>query len=254
MKKVLLLCLILLTTAGCSKKELVVNISETKEVDFCDYNDDCDFTLDYESVSINSLTIEDVVVPIELKKTEEKQALFIAEKEIVGVYKVRKIFIYDNLIMVDAYFNENSCENEACRTLLAYKNNGDLVVNLSPRGHGYHFTIGGSNLLSLFIEITSDKDYYIIDGILYVNFTSMDEETYVSKVGERINICNKEALKSEGNVTTFIDDEDIERYTETIVSIYKFEYNGDYTFKTPEKTFGLLMENAIFKYCVEESN
>lgn len=254
MKKILLLCLILITTAGCSNNTLSINYNDKGEVDFCELNDDCDFTKKYESAKVNNLMIDDVNVSIELKKEDNKQLLLIDGKEISNVYKVRKIFTYNKLIMVDAYYSENSCEDEGCRTLLAYKDNGDLVSNLSPRNNGFYYTIGGSELLSIFAEYESGKDYYIDDTNLYVLFTSMDGREYISPQGDRIDICDKDSLKSKGNVSTFIDDEDVERYVQTITTVFKFKLIEDYQFGNPERVFSFLMENAIFKYCIEDKN
>lgn len=254
MKKICLLVVSLLILTSCSSNTLSIDYKEKGEVDFCELNDDCDFTKEYESVKIKNLKMDDKNIDVELKKVEDKQALFIAEKEITDVYKVKKISIYKNTIIVDSYYNKNNCEGEGCRTLLAFNKDGDLVQNLNPRTFGLHYTIGGAELLSLFVDKFGKNDYYVEDDYLYVMFTSMDGESYVSRDGDYIDICDKDVLKSKGNVVTFIDSEKQERFVETITSVFKFKFKDDYTIESSEKVYSFVMENAIFKYCVEDAN
>lgn len=253
MKKIGLLLISILLLTGCSKDTLTINYKEKGEVDFCTLNEKCDFTKSYNKVKVKNFKVDGVNVSIELVKEKDKQSLFINKKEINNINKVRKIFVYNKLVMIDAYYDEINCEGESCRTLLAYKTNGDLIANLNPKNHGGHYTIGGSELLSLFAEYESGKDYYIKDNKLYVTYTSMDEKTYITILGDHIDICDKDKLKANKNIATFVDSEKKLRFVQTVTSVFEFNLKNDYEFEIPKIDYNLAMENAIFKHCVEDS-
>ncbi len=253
MKKILLLCLILITTAGCSKEELVVNISETNEVDLCEYNDDCDFTLEYESVAIKGVNIKNEDIPISISKEKDGSSynhlLTISEKNIEEeIARIRKIFLLENVIMVYG----DSCEEDNCRFIAAYKSDGEKIFYYNSFGTNQH--IGGSELMSLFIVNDHEDNYYVEDGSLYVYTTALEGSTYTTVDGTKIDLCDTDALKENPMITVHTDDEGIEYFITPTNYVYEIKYNGDLTFEQPIVDKSLGMNNAIFKYCIEDKN
>lgn len=253
MKKISLLLISLLVLSGCAYKDVLsINMRGKKEVSFCDYNENCDFAEQYKSVEIKNFKVDGKKVSIDLLKEEDgesyKHFLSINAKEIDNIYRVRKIFVLDEIIYVDSY----SCEKEGCRTITAYKYDGALVMSFAPGMYQSNFLFGGSSLLSLFADYEVKEDeYYIKDDKLYVYATSLDESIYTIN-DTKIDICDEDKLKA--NATNYKDDNGVSHYIDTVVSVYEINYNGEYEFETPFRVYNLVMENAIFKYCVEGSN